>query len=51
MHNSDDKHPTRPGLEPNTSVLQATTGPNEPSGPACIYIYESINFILFYIKR
>ena len=35
MHNPDDKYPTRPGFEPRTSEFQATTGPNEPSEPAC----------------
>ena len=35
MHNSDDKHPTQPGFETSISEFRATTGPNEPSGPAC----------------
>ena len=36
MHNLDDEHPTRPGFEPSTFAFQATTGPNEPLGPANI---------------
>ena len=40
MHNSDDKHPTRPGFEPNTSEFRATTGPNEPLGPVKILMRE-----------
>ena len=38
MHNLDDEHPTRPGLEPSTSAFRATTGPNEPLGPANIIL-------------
>ena len=34
MHNLDDKHPTRSGLELSrpTSEFRATTGSSEPSG-------------------
>ena len=32
MHNLDDKHPTRPGLEPSSSEFRATAGSNGPSG-------------------
>ena len=31
MHNSNEKHPTRPGLKPSTSQFPATTGLNEHS--------------------
>ena len=29
MHNTDEKHSTRPWFEPITSAFRATTGPNE----------------------
>ena len=38
MHNFDDTHLTRPGFESSTSEFRATTGPNEPSGPANIIL-------------
>ena len=34
MHNHDDKYPSRPGFEPDTTRLQAPVDTNEPSGPA-----------------
>ena len=34
MHNHADKYPTRLGLEPGTSRLQAQVDTNEPSEPA-----------------
>ena len=34
MHNTDDKHSTRPGFETSTYEFRATTGSSEPSGPA-----------------
>ena len=33
MHNFDDIHPTRPGLETSNSEFRATTGPNKSSRP------------------
>ena len=38
IHNLDDEHPTWRGFEPSTSAFRATTGPNEPSGPANIIL-------------
>ena len=32
MHNHDDKYPTRPGVEPGTSTLQAPVDTNVPDG-------------------
>ena len=34
MHNINYKYPTRPGFEPSTFEFRATTGSNEPWGPA-----------------
>ena len=34
MNKHNDKHPTQPEFEHSTSEFRATTGPNEPSGPA-----------------
>ena len=36
MQNLDDTHPTRPGFETSTCESRATTGPDEPLGPANI---------------
>ena len=36
IHNIDDKCLTRPGFKPSTFEFRATTGSNEPSGPAIL---------------
>ena len=41
MHSPDDKHPTRPGFENNTSEFRGTTGQNETAGSAsCLWTWQ-----------
>ena len=42
MHNLDEKHPTRPGLQPSTSEFRITNGPNEQSRPAVYIICKQV---------
>ena len=51
MHNPDDKYPTRSGFEPSTSMFRATTGPNEPSGPAVRVREHMVPLLLFVALR
>ena len=46
MHNLDDTHPIRPVFETSTCEFRATTGANEPSGPANIILP-----VLFFMRN